>query len=79
MSSNHIPQKVLSQQLGDKLDGRRVRSAVFTTYTFDPGFFEAHVLPILFEKPFHQVEKVRRIQMERIFRIKKSILYHLIL
>jgi hypothetical protein len=64
MSTNHIPQKVLSQQLGNKLDGRRVHTAVFTTYTFDPGFFEAHILPILFEKPFHQVEKVRRIQME---------------
>ena len=64
MSSNHIPQKVLSQQLGDMIAGRRVRTAVFTTYTFDPGFFEAHILPILFEKPFHQVEKVRRIQME---------------
>ena len=50
MSSNHIPQEVLSQQLGEKLDGRRVRTAVFTTYTFDPGFFEAHILPILFEK-----------------------------
>ena len=64
MSSNHIPQKVLSQQLGDMIAGRRVRTAVFTTYAFDPGFFEAHILPILFEKPFHQVEKVRRIQME---------------
>ena len=64
MSSNHIPQEVLSQQFGEKLDGRRVRTAVFTTYTFDPGFFEAHILPILFGKPFHQVEKVRLIQME---------------
>ena len=64
MTSKHIPQEVLSQQLGDKLGGRRVRSAVFTTYTFDPGFFEAHILPVLFDKPFHQVEKVRLIQPE---------------
>lgn len=55
---------MLSQKLGDKLNGRRVRTAVFTTYTFDPGFFENHILPVLFDKPFHQVEKVRRIQME---------------
>jgi hypothetical protein len=68
MTSNHIPQKVLSQQLGEKINGRRVRTAVFTTYTFDPGFFELHVLPILFDKPFHQVEKVRRIQMEEAIR-----------
>lgn len=64
MASKHIPQKVLSQQLGEKIAGRRVRTAVFTTYTFDPGFFETHILPILFDKPFHQVEKVRHIQME---------------
>ena len=64
MASKHIPQQVLSQQLGDMIDGRRVHTAVFTTYTFDPGFFEAHILSILFDKPFHQVEKIRRIQME---------------
>jgi len=68
MSSNHIPQEVLSQQLGDIIYGRRVRTAVFTTYTFDPGFFETHILPVLFEKPFHQVEKVRLIQMEEAMR-----------
>ncbi|MCK4785983.1 MAG: hypothetical protein KAV87_19660, partial [Desulfobacteraceae bacterium] len=64
MTTKYIPQKVLSQQLGDKIAGRRIRTAVFTTYTFDPGFFETHILPVLFDKPFHQVEKVRRIQME---------------
>ena len=64
MASKHIPQKVLGQQLAETINGRRVRTAVFTTYTFDPGFFENHILPILFDKPFHQVEKVRRIQME---------------
>jgi hypothetical protein len=68
MASKHIPQKVLSQRLGDKINGRRVRTAVFTTYTFDPGFFENHILPILFDKPFHQVEKVKRIQMEEALR-----------
>ena len=45
--SGNIPSAVLSQQLGDALDGRTVRAAVFTTYTFDPGFFELHVgLPV---------------------------------
>ena len=64
MTSKHIPQKVLGQQLAEVINGRRVRTAVFTTYNFDPGFFENHILPILFDKPFHQVEKVRLIQME---------------
>lgn len=73
MASKDIPQKVLGQQLADKINGRRVCTAVFTTYTFDPGFFENHILPILFDKPFHQVEKVRRIQMEDAIRSLKDI------
>lgn len=38
--------------------------AVFTTFTFDPGFFELHVLPTLFDYPFHQADKVKRLQLE---------------
>jgi len=62
--SGNIPSAVLSQQLGDALDGRTVRAAVFTTYTFDPGFFELHILPLLFDQSFSHVDKVRRIQLE---------------
>jgi len=64
MSPSHIPQNVLSQSLAEAVNGRRVRAAVFTTYTFDPGFFESHILPVLFDKPFSQEEKVKLIQME---------------
>ena len=59
-----IPLAVLSQQLSEAIDNRRVRSAVFTTYSFDPGFFELQVLPLLFDQSFSQVDKVRRIQLE---------------
>ena len=55
---------VLSQRLGEALRGRRVRSAVFTTFNFDPGFFELQVLPLLFSQSFSQVDKVRLLQLE---------------
>jgi hypothetical protein len=59
-----IPIEVLSRALGEAIAGRRVCAAVFTTFTFDPGFFEIHILPVLFEQPFSQVDKVKRIQLE---------------
>ncbi len=59
-----IPQQVLSDALKEKIAKRRVRAAVFTTYTFDPGFFELHVLPLLFDAPFSQIEKVKRLRLE---------------
>ena len=59
-----FPQAVLSQQFGEALGGRRVRSAVFTTFNFDPGFFELQVLPLLFSQSFSQVDKVRLLQLE---------------
>lgn len=73
MAGGRIPQDVLVQRLADAVCGRRVRAAVFTTYTFDPGFFESHVLPALFDKPFSQVEKVRMVQMEEALRYIEDI------
>ena len=43
--TTRLPMAVLSQQLAEAIRGRSVRSGVFTTFTFDPGFFELHVLP----------------------------------
>lgn len=62
--AGEIPQAVLGERLAEMIAGRKVRAAVFTTFSFDPGFFELHVLPTLFDLPFNQVEKVRRIQLE---------------
>jgi hypothetical protein len=59
-----IPQEVLVEALSEAIAGRPVRTAVFTTFSFDPGFFELHVLSALFDYPFSQVEKVRRVQLE---------------
>ena len=55
---------VLTEQVADALKGRRVRSGVFTTFSFDPGFFELNILPVLFDQPFSQPDKVRRLQLE---------------
>jgi hypothetical protein len=64
MSAPSLPEEVLTDALAEAIGGRHVRAAVFTTYSFDPGFFELHVLPVLFSRSFSQVEKVRRIQLE---------------
>src|SRR5690606_12614448 len=58
-----LPAEVPWRDLGDCIGGRRIRAGVVTSYTFDPAFFELHVLPLLFDQPFSQVEKVRRIQL----------------
>lgn len=62
--SNEIPQSVLAEAIQERIGGRHVCAAVFTTFSFDPGFFELHILPCLFDRPFSQIEKVRRIQLE---------------
>ena len=58
------PEAVLSRRLGEAIQGRSVRSAVFTTFNFDPGFFELQVLPVLFSQSFSQADKVRLLQLE---------------
>lgn len=64
MSTAAIPQAVLSQSLIEVINGRRVKTAVFSTFNFDPGFFEINILPLLFDQSFSQVDKVRRLQLE---------------
>ena len=58
------PEAVLSRRLEEAVRGRRLRSAVFTTFNFDPGFFELQVLPLLFSQSFSQADKVRLLQLE---------------
>ena len=40
MTSVSIPMDVLGDALVAAIDGRRLRTAVFTTFTFDPGDLE---------------------------------------
>ena len=64
--------RVLSDEISRVIDGCRVVAAVFTTYSFDPAFFELEILPLLFESRirggFSHVEKVRRVQLEECLR-----------
>ena len=73
MTVSTVPTSVLSQQVQDVIDGRRVRCAVFTTFSFDPAFFELHILPLLFDQSFRQPEKVRRIQLDDALRAVDNI------
>lgn len=43
----NIPKKVLSQQVRERLSGRRVTAAVFMTYTLDPGFFGEEIVSLV--------------------------------
>lgn len=59
-----IPIKVLSDAITSKIGGRRVKSAVFTTYTFQPDFFEPEILPLLFDRAFSPHQRVRMLELE---------------
>ncbi|MCP5150369.1 MAG: phospholipase D family protein [Chromatiales bacterium] len=63
-ADGRLPMAVLADGLTDAIGGRRVRTALFTTFNFDPGFFELRVLPLLFDQSFSQVDKVRLLQLE---------------
>jgi hypothetical protein len=62
--SNGIRKGILSDELERQLRGRRVKTAVFTTFQLEPGFFEEDVLPLLFERSFSHVPRVRLIELE---------------
>jgi hypothetical protein len=58
------PSAVLSESFQQYLEGRRVRTAVFLTFSFDPAFFEQEVLPVFLDVPLSQAAPVRLVQLE---------------
>jgi len=60
----------ISQYTEDILNSRSVRAAVFTTYTFDPGFFEQDVIPLLLpeNRSFSIDERVKQFQVRESLR-----------
>ena len=56
---------VISEKLIDLIDGREVLAAVFTTYTFEPEFFELEVIPLLLPHgvPYSTDDRVKRFQV----------------
>lgn len=63
-----IPHAVLSEHLQECMKGRRLISAVFLTYKFDPGFFEQEVLPVLLDVPLSHATAIRLVQLEETLR-----------
>jgi hypothetical protein len=59
-----IPTSVLSEALINAIDGRVVKTAVFTTFAFEPGFFEEEILPVLFDQSFSHITEIRKVQLE---------------
>lgn len=71
--AHDVPMAVLSDTLKDALRSRRVRAGLFTTFSFEPDFFEDDVLPILFDQAFSQAPKIRRVQLEENLRTVEEI------
>ena len=66
--SSEPPRDVLTGRLQQAIGGRKVDAAVFTTFRFEPGFFEQEVLTALFDVTWHHVPKLRRLQFEDLLR-----------
>ena len=61
---SEIPHAVLSEHFQERMKGRRLLSAVFLTYQFEPGFFEQEVLPVLLDVPLSHSVPIRLVQLE---------------
>lgn len=62
--------EVISNHLTELLDKKEVFAAVFTTYTFEPEFFELEVIPFLLsgEIEFSSDERVKQFQVREALR-----------
>lgn len=58
------PSAVLSESFQKYLEDRRVRTAAFLTFSFDPAFFEQQILPVFLDVPLGQATPVRLVQLE---------------
>lgn len=70
--SDRIPRQVLSEHIQERMKGRRLVSAVFLTFRFEPGFFEQQVLPVILDVSASHVEKIRAVQLEDALREVKG-------
>lgn len=71
-----IPQAVLSEHFQDRLKGRRLLSAVFTTFRFEPAFFETEVLPVFLDLPFSQATAIKLVQLEEALITRRIAVYY---
>ena len=63
--------EVISNHLSELLDNRDVLAAVFTTFTFEPEFFELEVIPLLLsgDLEFSSDERVKQFQVREALRL----------
>src|SRR5262245_57383490 len=59
-----IPREVLSEHFQALMKGRVLKTGVFLTFRFDPGFFEQEVLPVFLDVPLSHEPAVRLVQLE---------------
>ncbi|WP_342375209.1 hypothetical protein NVS55_28435 [Myxococcus stipitatus] len=65
---SNLPRSVLSEHFLERMKGRRLISALFTTFRFEPGFFEAEVLPIFFDIALSHAPAIKLVQLEEALR-----------
>jgi hypothetical protein len=63
-----IPSEVLSEHFQDRMEGRRLLHAVFTTFELEPGFFEQEILPAFLDVDLSHVPAIRLVQLEDFLR-----------
>lgn len=63
-----IPSAVLSERFKEVIGARRLISAVFLTFRFDPAFFEQEVVPVLIDEPLSHAPVIRLVQLENLLR-----------
>lgn len=56
--------RILSEAFQEALGDRRLVSAVFTTFQYDPVFFEQEILPIFFDAHLSHIPAVRAAQLQ---------------
>lgn len=64
-AKRNIDQAVLSEELQRIMKDRRLVTALFTTFSFDPGFFEQEVLRLFFEDEVSHLPALRTVQVEQ--------------
>ena len=74
MAKVEVPTAVLATAVGDVIGDDAVRAAVFCTYTFEPTFFEDHVLAPLLGVAEGGDAAVRRMNLEEALREVEDVL-----
>lgn len=59
-----IPQAVLSEHFQARIKDRRLVAAIFTTFQFEPSFFETEVLPVFLDIPLSHAPAIRILQLD---------------